>query len=150
MATSYWAYFLNHFTHWQIAIPLTFVVHEVLYFAHYLPFFIGEKLPFLDKYKLQKVRPQALNRSFAYVARLFSALLLLILVARFGSRSSATAAISNNSSILNDFRVGFLGFFRPEELRISVARNPASFGRPFRRSQILRNLLFRLILFVIA
>jgi len=76
MATSYWAYFLNHFTHWQIAIPLTFVVHEVLYFAHYLPFFIGEKLPFLDKYKLQKVRPQALNRSFAYVARLFSALLL--------------------------------------------------------------------------
>lgn len=53
LATAYWSFFLTRFSHAEIGILVTFVFHELVYFACYAPWFLVECLPFLKKYKLQ-------------------------------------------------------------------------------------------------
>jgi len=57
IATQYWGYMRENLTDAQIKIGLTFIVHELAYWLIYLPFFIAERIPALQKYKLQQTRP---------------------------------------------------------------------------------------------
>lgn len=50
-----WNYMLNNYTKFQIATWGSLIVHEVLYFLFCLPGFLFQFIPYMKKYKIQKV-----------------------------------------------------------------------------------------------
>jgi len=57
LATPYWSFIRASFSDAQIKIGLTFLVHELFYWLIYLPYFVAEKIPAFQTYKLQSNRP---------------------------------------------------------------------------------------------
>jgi len=50
-----WNYMLNNYTKFQIATWGSLIVHEVLYFLFCLPGFLFQFIPYMKKFKIQKV-----------------------------------------------------------------------------------------------
>lgn len=50
-----WNYMLDNYTKFQIATWGSLIVHEALYFLFSLPGFLFQFIPFMKKYKIQKV-----------------------------------------------------------------------------------------------
>jgi len=48
-----WSRLFSGGNQWLVLTVVSFVVHEIAYFGRYLPFYIAEKIPALQKYKLQ-------------------------------------------------------------------------------------------------
>ncbi|ELW72179.1 C-4 methylsterol oxidase [Tupaia chinensis] len=51
-----WNYMLDNYTKFQIATWGSLIVHEALYFLFSLPGFLFQFIPFMKRYKIQKVR----------------------------------------------------------------------------------------------
>lgn len=50
-----WVYMLDNYTKFQIATWGSLIVHETIYFLFSLPGFLFQFIPFMRKYKIQKV-----------------------------------------------------------------------------------------------
>lgn len=50
---------ISTYDHYMFVTIMTFVIHEGVYFARYIPFYILEMMPSMSKYKLQAVRSLA-------------------------------------------------------------------------------------------
>lgn len=55
-AEAIWSYSLENYDLTYLVPAFTFVLHEITYFAAYLPYFIADFIPFLQKYKIQPNR----------------------------------------------------------------------------------------------
>lgn len=51
-----WTYMLDNYTKFQIATWGSLLAHELLYFLICLPGFVFQFIPYMQKYKIQKVR----------------------------------------------------------------------------------------------
>lgn len=52
-----WTYMLDNYTKFQIATWGSLIVHEAIYFLFCLPGFLFQFLPFMQRFKIQQVRP---------------------------------------------------------------------------------------------
>mmetsp|Transcript_34768 Transcript_34768/g.87429 ORF Transcript_34768/g.87429 Transcript_34768/m.87429 type:complete len:274 (-) Transcript_34768:1135-1956(-) len=55
---TWWQQMLQNYTETQISTVGTFLVHEILYFLVYVPFFVADQIPAFRKYKIQ---PKVVN-----------------------------------------------------------------------------------------
>lgn len=51
-----WTAMFEGRNHWVVMTMFLFVMHETVYFACWLPFLIADRIPALQKYKIQPVR----------------------------------------------------------------------------------------------
>lgn len=66
-ANHYWGLMRDNLTDAQIKIGVTFLVHEIFYWLIYLPYFVAERIPALNKYKLQQARASSDPRFSIYL-----------------------------------------------------------------------------------
>mmetsp|Transcript_21507 Transcript_21507/g.55863 ORF Transcript_21507/g.55863 Transcript_21507/m.55863 type:complete len:284 (-) Transcript_21507:148-999(-) len=55
--------------HYMVPI-VTFIIHEVFYFGNYLPYFLAEHIPFLQKYKIQPKKENSTEDYWKCIRRL--------------------------------------------------------------------------------
>lgn len=51
-------YLFENYNHTLVVTFGTFIIHEIAYFAFYIPYLIADFMPSLHKYKIQKVTRQ--------------------------------------------------------------------------------------------
>lgn len=74
-----WGTFLSFFTEYQLKTVVTFLIHEFFYWTSYLPFIIADRIPYLNRYKIQPEKQNTASLHSNCIKRLVLSHFLLVL-----------------------------------------------------------------------